>query len=84
VIEEVHSYISTSLEPGSSVGIATGYGLDGPGSNPGVARFSAHCPDWPCGPPSLLYSGCLVFPGGKERPGPDADPSPPSAVVMKE
>jgi len=27
--------------PGSVVGIATAYGLDGPGSNPGVARFSA-------------------------------------------
>jgi hypothetical protein len=27
--------------PGSSVGIATDYGLDGPGSNPGGARFSA-------------------------------------------
>jgi hypothetical protein len=25
----------------SSVGITTGYGLDGPGSNPGVVRFSA-------------------------------------------
>ena len=25
----------------SSVGLATGYGLDGPGSNPGGARFSA-------------------------------------------
>jgi hypothetical protein len=36
-------------------------------------------------PPSLLYNGHRVFPGGKERPGRDADPSPPSsAVVMKE
>jgi hypothetical protein len=26
---------------GSSVGIATGYGLDGPGSKPGGTRFSA-------------------------------------------
>ena len=25
--------------PGSSVGIATGYGLDGPGSNPGGDEF---------------------------------------------
>ena len=22
------------------------------------------CPDWPCGPPSLLYSGYMFFPGG--------------------
>ena len=27
--------ITTLCGPGSSVGIATGYGLDGPGSNPG-------------------------------------------------
>ena len=42
------------------------------------------CPDRPWGPPSLLYNGYRVFPGGKKRPGRDADPSPPSsAVVMK-
>jgi hypothetical protein len=35
--------------------------------------------------PSLLYNGYRAFPGGKERPGRDADPaSPSSAVVMKE
>jgi hypothetical protein len=34
------------------------------------------CPDWPWGPPSLLYNGYWVFPGGKERLGHDADPSP--------
>jgi len=28
------------------------------------------------GPPSLLYNGYRVFPGGKEQPGRDADPSP--------
>jgi len=43
------------------------------------------CPDRPWDPPSLLYNGYRVFPGGKERPARDADPSPPSsAVVMKE
>jgi len=36
------------------------------------------------GPPSLLYNGYRIFTGGKERPGRDSDPSPPSsAVVMK-
>ena len=64
--------------PGSSVGIATGYGLD----RPGILRTYT---DHPCGPPSLLYNGYRVFPKGKERPVRDADPSPPSiAVVMKE
>ena len=39
------------------------------------AKFSA-CPDRPWDPPSLLYNGYRVFPGGKERPGRDADHSP--------
>ena len=52
--------------------------------NPSVARFSAH-PDRSWGPPSLLYNGYRVFPGGKVRPGRDADHSPPSsATVMEE
>jgi len=50
-----------------------------------VGRDFRTCPDWPWGPPSLLYKGYRVFPGGKERPGRDADPSAPSsAVVIKE
>ena len=69
--------------PGSSVGIAT--------ELPGwtvrdrisvMRRFSAH-PDRPWGPISLLYNGYRVFPGGKERPVRDADPSPPSSAVVK-
>jgi len=39
------------------------------------------CPDRPWGPPSLLYNGYRVFPGGKERPGRDADPTPHPLVV---
>ena len=43
------------------------------------------CPDRPWGPPSLLQNGYRVFPKGKKRLGRDADPSPPSSVVvMKE
>ena len=34
------------------------------------------CPDGPWGPPSLLCNWHQVFPGDKERPGRDADPSP--------
>ena len=41
------------------------------------------CPDRPWGPPSLLYNAYRVFPGGKERPGRDADPSPLSSAVAK-
>jgi hypothetical protein len=47
------------------------------------ARFSAR-PDRPWGPPTLLYNGYRVFPGGKVRPGRDADPSPPSSAEVLE
>ena len=71
--------------PRSVVGIATGYGLDGPGieSRWGGEIFRT-CPDRPWGQPSLLYNGYLVFPGDKERPGRYADPSPPSSAVVIE
>jgi len=61
----------------SSVGIATGYGLDGPGieSRWGGEIFRT-CPYRPWGPPSLLHDGYRAFPGVKERSGRDADPSP--------
>jgi len=66
--------------PGSSVSIASDYGLGGLGSN----RFSAR-PDRLWGPHSLLHNGYRVFPGGKVRPGRAADHSPPSsAAVMEE
>jgi len=39
---------------GSSVGIATDYRLDGPGSNPCGDEFFRTCPDRPWGPPSLM------------------------------
>ena len=75
--------VHTFCGPGSSVGIATGHGLDGPGIEcRWGARFSAPVQTGPGA--HLLYNGYRVFPGGKERPGRDADPSPPSsAVVMK-
>ena len=70
---EIFSGGTHEIGPGSVAGILNGYGLDGPGIESWWgARFSA--PD----------NGYRVFPGGKERPGRDADPSPPSsAVVMK-
>jgi hypothetical protein len=71
--------------PGRVVGIANGYGLDGPGSNPSGGETFRTSSDRPWGSLSLLYNGYRVFPGGKERPGRDADPSPPSsAMVTKE
>ena len=66
-----------------SVGIATDYGLHGPGSDAGGDEIFRTCPDRPWGPPSLLYNGYTDFPGGKERPGSDADTSPPSSAFVK-
>ena len=71
--------------PGSVVGIATGYGLDGPAIKSREGEIFRTCPNRSWGPPSLLHNGYRVFPGVKERPGRDADPSSPSsAMVMKE
>ena len=61
--------------PGSSVGIATGYGLDGPGSNPGGDEL--FFPSRPAlGPTQPLAKWVPGLFRGKERPGCDADPSP--------
>ena len=79
------TWISISYRgPGSSVGIVTDYGLDGPGSNPrGGEIFRPSRPA--LGPTSLLHNGYWFFPGGKMRPGRAADHSPPSsAAVMEE
>jgi hypothetical protein len=54
------------------------------GTNPGGGEIFRTCPDRPWGPPSLLHNGYRVFPGGKERPGSDADPSLPSSAVGHE
>jgi hypothetical protein len=65
---------------GSSVGIATGYGLDGPGiESRGGGRFSAHVQTGPGAHPASCTMGTGSFPGVK-RPGRDADPSLPSSA----
>jgi len=50
----------------SSGGVATRYGLDGPGSSPdGEGEIFRTRPDRPWGPPSLLYNAYRFFPRGK-------------------
>jgi hypothetical protein len=49
----------------SSVGIATDYGLDGPGIESRWREIFRTRPDRPWGPPSFLYIGYRVFPGFK-------------------
>ena len=70
--------------PGSVVGIATSYGLDGPGIETRWGRDFPHLSRPALGPTQPPLQWYRVFPGGKLRPGRDADPSPPSAVVKKE
>ena len=73
------SLISSHVIPhilGSVVGITIGYGLDGPGIESGGVEISHTCQDRPWGPNILLYRGHRVFPGCKERPWRDAEPSP--------
>ena len=65
--------------PGSVVGIATAYGLDGPGIEFQWGRDFAHLyrPALrPTQPPVQWVPGLS---GGKVRPGRDADLSPPSS-----
>ena len=71
--------------PGSSVGLATGNGPERSGDRIPVGdEIFRTCPNQPWDPPSLLYNGSGSFPGGKKRPGRDADPSPPSSAVGHE
>jgi hypothetical protein len=74
----------TNSGSGSVDGIATGYGLDGPGIESRWGRDFPRLPRpalWPTQPPVQWVSG--FSPGGTERPGRDADPSLPSSAVVK-
>ena len=71
------------MDRASVVGIATRYGLDGPGSNPGGGEFFRTCPERPWGPPSLLHNGYRVFPGGKAAGAWRRPPNPFSAEVKE-
>jgi hypothetical protein len=85
VIEESNQFTPFNTYTYSPVGIATSYGLDGPGSIPGSVRFfsSPQRPDRLWGPPSLLSNGYRgSFPGVK-RQRREADQSPPSSAEVK-
>jgi len=69
----------SSVGRDSSVGIATRYGLDGLGIESRWGRDFPHLSS----PPSLLYNGYRVFPGGKAA-GACCWPPTPSSAEVKE
>ena len=71
-------------EPGSSVGIATDYGLDGPGSNPGGDEIFPPVQTGLGAYPASCTMGTGSFSWGKVRPGRAAYHSPPSSAAVME
>jgi len=67
----------------SSDVIATRYGLDAAGIEPGWGENFRICPDRSWVPHSLLCNGYRVFPGGKAA-GRGVDHPPPSNAEVKE
>ena len=62
----MYSYQVTEAAGDSSVGIATRYGLNGPGIESRLkGEIFRTGPDLPWVPPSLLYNGYRVFAGSK-------------------
>jgi hypothetical protein len=78
-------FISKMCGPGSSVGITTGYVLDGTGiESRWGSRFSTLVQTGPGAHSASCTMGTGSFPGVKDRPGRDANPSPPSSAVGHE
>jgi hypothetical protein len=73
-------YVRTAIAQ-SVWGMATGWTVRG--SNPGGGEIFRTRPDWFWGPPSLLYNGYRVFPGGKAA-GAWRWPPTPSSTKVKE
>ena len=68
---------------GSVVGIATGYGLDGPGIETRWRRDFRRLSRPALGPTQPPEQWVMGLSLDEERPGRDADPSPPSSAVVK-
>ena len=83
-MREIHG---SAMDRGISVGIDSRYGLSGPGIKSRWwgwgAEFFLTRPDRLWGPPSLLYNGYRVFPGGKAA-GAWRWPTTPSSAEVKE
>ena len=82
-VPEFEGTIAEACGPGSSVGIATGYGLEGSGIESRWVRDFPHLSRPALEPtqPPVQWVRCLSR--GKKRQRRDADPSPPSSAVVK-
>jgi hypothetical protein len=78
-----NTFRTQTFAAGGVVGIATAYGLDGPGIESRWGEVFCTCSNRPRGPPSLLYYGYRFFPGVKVRLERDANLSPPSSAEVK-
>jgi hypothetical protein len=67
---------------GSVVSIATAYGLDGSGIESQWGQDFPHLYRPALGPIQPPVQWVPGLSGGKERPGHDADPSPPSSAMV--
>jgi hypothetical protein len=68
----------------SLAGVATGYGLDGLGIESWWGKIFSTYIHRHFTPPSILYNGYRVFPGGKAAGALCWPPTPSSAEVKKE
>jgi hypothetical protein len=76
-VEIINNLIISRCGPGSSVGIATGYGLDGPGiESRWGARFSAPIQTDPGAHPASCTMGTGSFPGVESGRGVTLTPHP--------
>ena len=83
-VQGIYNYIPETSGLGSVVGIATSYGLDGPGIESRWGRdFSTPVQTGPEANPASCTMGTGSFPGGEVRLGRDTDPSPPSSSKVK-
>ena len=78
-----YTYDVALKQSGSVVGIATGYGLDGPGIESRWGRDFPHLSRPALGPNQLPVQWVPGLSRGTERPRRDVDPSPPSSAVVK-
>ena len=68
----------------SLIGIATRYGIEGPGIESRWERDFPHRPDRPWDSASFLYNGLRVFLPGVKRPRRGVDYPAPSSADVKE